>query len=108
MFDVTAQFEQAGLPRLAQLYKHAVATGLRDVGSSSINPSFTETVDEVKLVMHQRAGVRPSNEMTAGLWAALGDPSATFYFSGFRKDDRMREKRICRHRRVPHTSRRRT
>jgi hypothetical protein len=97
MNDVATRYQQAGLPRLAQLYEYAVATGLRDTGSSSINPRLTDTVEEVKQVMLRRAGVRPSNQTTAGLWAALGDPSATFYFSGFRKDDRMREKRICRH-----------
>lgn len=107
MNDVPQIYRSAGLPNLANLYEYAVAVGLRETGSSSINGSFRPTVEAVKHVMRTRAGVRPSNERTAALWEALGDPDATFYFGGYRQVDEKREMRLCGHRTVPHTARRR-
>ena len=91
MTNVDARFNNAGLKNLGQLYKRAQTIGLRDCGSSSINSRFTSAVEDVKSVMKSRAGVRPSNEQSAAMWAEIGDRDATFYFSGYRTIDGSRE-----------------
>lgn len=84
MTDIKKRFREAGLTNLALLYTRASTLGLSDCGSSSIDPSFTSGIEEVKQVLRERAGVLPSNVRTAALWASTGDPSANFYFSGVR------------------------
>lgn len=84
MSTIADRFKAAGFPNIGKLYTHTDTTGLTDCGSSSISPTFSEAVEEVKRVMRERGGVRPSNERSAALWASIGDASATFYFSGYR------------------------
>ena len=77
-------FRNEDLHNLANLYEYANNSGLVETGSSSINNSFTKSVEAVKKMMREKTGVRPSNQMTAALWAGMGDTDATFYFSGYR------------------------
>lgn len=84
---VQKRFLTAGLLHLSELYEFAHEVGLVEVGSSSIDSSFTNAVEEVKIVLATKAGVSPSNMLTAAIWATLGDTSATFYFSGYRHID---------------------
>lgn len=87
MSDTSERFIQHRLPALAAFFEYAAKRGLVDTGSSSIDPSFAPAFEHIKKVMHQETGVWPSNITTAAMWAAMGDPSATFYFSGRRQVD---------------------
>lgn len=84
---VSNRFRAKDLQYLAELYDHAVASGLIETGSSSIGSHYNNAVEEVKRVMFEKCGVWPSNVTTAALWRAIGDPSATFYFGGYREID---------------------
>ena len=88
--NVPRRYRAKNLPHLADLYERSASSGLIETGSSSIESHFNEAVEEVKRIMFQKCGVWPSNITTAAMWRAIGDPSATFYFSGYREVDGQR------------------